>query len=156
MAGCTAFLISNKNSSAAVAHLLKKTGTRNLFVSNDDQMQKLASASLESLAADGHGIDVFQPPVFQDFYPDNAQDEVLQELPYFHQDSPAIIMHSSGAYYKFTNRLGINALECSGSTSFPKPIPHSHKKLVEVGRSRCTPSSLYVLLVLHVSHRFDW
>lgn len=96
MSGCTAFLISTRNSPAAVAHLLKKTGTHKLFVSDDEQMQSIASASLDVVLKDGHLVEVLPLPLFQDLYPENEQYEDLDELPEFPPDSPAFIIHSSG------------------------------------------------------------
>ncbi|KIK57003.1 hypothetical protein GYMLUDRAFT_247277 [Collybiopsis luxurians FD-317 M1] len=122
-AGFTPFPISTRNSDAAVAHLLKSTESKHLFVSPDVAMQGLAARALSMLAqedgvvngeAGKQQIDIIPTPVFRDLFRANA----LNPEPSGPTDmeSTAIIMHSSG------------------STSFPKPIRLSHRAFLERGR----------------------
>ena len=98
-AGGTAFLISTRNSSAAVAHLLKETGTHTLFVSTDEVIQGLASSALASARNEGHHVDLISAPTFHQLFSEDMENKGLESLldyPKPTPDSPAIILHSSG------------------------------------------------------------
>lgn len=97
--GYTAFPISTRNSPAAVAHLLSKTGVLQLFVSPDPAMQRLSREALDILARDGHKVEVLPVPQFEDLFlggnngkqaPPVARTEKLKA------DGQALILHSSG------------------------------------------------------------
>ncbi|KIK57001.1 hypothetical protein GYMLUDRAFT_247275 [Collybiopsis luxurians FD-317 M1] len=122
-AGFTPFPISTRNSDAAVAHLLKITESKHLFVSPDVAMQGLAAKALSTLAQeDGvvngevgkKQIDILPTPIFQDLFEANTLN--LEPSGPADMESVAIIVHSSG------------------STSFPKPIRVSHRAFLERGR----------------------
>ncbi|KDQ07667.1 hypothetical protein BOTBODRAFT_166803 [Botryobasidium botryosum FD-172 SS1] len=112
-AGYTAFPISPRNSPEAVAHLLHQTGSTHLVVGNEQALRELAQSAL-GLVARQHqrasAIVDIPIPAFGDLYIENDVDfEPLPPMvtPDFTQT--ALILHSSG------------------STSFPKPIPLTHR-----------------------------
>ncbi|KAI0298355.1 acetyl-CoA synthetase-like protein [Multifurca ochricompacta] len=114
-AGFTVFPISPRNSPEAIAHLLKKTEVRHLLVGGEPMLQKLATASLEFLRADGHPETPFsRMPGFEDLYPHEYPDSEFKRYPEvkFDLNAPSLILHSSG------------------STAFPKPIVWTHKLLL--------------------------
>ncbi|KIK57192.1 hypothetical protein GYMLUDRAFT_247153 [Collybiopsis luxurians FD-317 M1] len=121
-AGYTAFPISTRNSDVAVAHLLKSTDSKFLFVSPDVAMQDLASRALSRLAYQdglvngeaGKQIDIFPTPVFEDLFQKTALNPEPSEVT--DMESIAIILHSSG------------------STSFPKIIRISHCNFLNRGK----------------------
>ncbi|RXW20332.1 hypothetical protein EST38_g5522 [Candolleomyces aberdarensis] len=110
-AGYCAFPISPRNSDAAVANLLQKSGAAFMLVSHDKPMQKLAQAASQLLDRDMPFMDI---PSFQEIY---EQAEITEAPPSLHSksDETALILHSSG------------------STSFPKPIYLSHRNLLQWG-----------------------
>jgi len=98
-AGLAVFPVSPRNSPEAVAHLLKNTGANHLLVGREPMLQKLATASLELLRADGHpGIPLSNMPNFEDLYPHDDSDNEFKHYPVvkFHLDAPSLIFHSSG------------------------------------------------------------
>ncbi|KAI0272871.1 acetyl-CoA synthetase-like protein [Russula aff. rugulosa BPL654] len=114
-AGFSIFPISPRNSPEAVAHLLKKTGSKYILVGGEPMLQKLANTALELLRADGHHeIPSSHMPHFEDLYPEDDSDSEFENYPTvkFDLEAPSLILHSSG------------------STAFPKPIVWSHKELV--------------------------
>ncbi|KAH8693159.1 hypothetical protein BGW36DRAFT_464342 [Talaromyces proteolyticus] len=110
-AGVKAFLISPRNSAAATSHLLQKTGSQNILVSSDEGMQQLAEAAIsqENLA-----VSIKPLPTYEQLF--KPTEEASVPLLRYDPDSVALILHSSG------------------STNFPKPIPLTHRNLVEWGR----------------------
>ncbi|KAI0822423.1 acetyl-CoA synthetase-like protein [Trametes gibbosa] len=123
-AGCIAFLISTRNGAAGVADMLKRTGASQLLVSSDSAMRDLARDALSGLPE--AQIAVRDMPVFEDLFPtgpvsENSPFEREVKFPK-PQDmkTPMVILHSSG------------------STSFPKTIPWTHKMLALSARSPMT------------------
>ncbi|RPD63492.1 acetyl-CoA synthetase-like protein [Lentinus tigrinus ALCF2SS1-6] len=105
------FPISTRNSAMAVAHLLKQTGIRQLIVSSDPAMQRLAHEAIELCAADGVQVKTFPMPTFEDLYhKDEGFDFEIQKA---RLEDVAMILHSSG------------------STAFPKPIRLTHHRALE-------------------------
>ncbi|KAF5379549.1 hypothetical protein D9757_009276 [Collybiopsis confluens] len=105
-AGYIPFPISPRNSAVAVAHLISKTNTRHIFVSGDPAMQKLAENSLALLRENTENevvqvpktLDCYRMPYFLELYgyQESLTSEPLPDLRGIRQDSPALIMHSSG------------------------------------------------------------
>ncbi|KAI0673258.1 acetyl-CoA synthetase-like protein [Trametes maxima] len=112
--GCTPFPISVRNSAAAVAHLVRGTSVRDLFVSPDGGMQRIANEAREILSAEGYEINLLPLPTFEDFYDEHDESLPIKMGP-VHENKPAIILHSSG------------------STSFPKPITLLHRNFTRWG-----------------------
>ncbi|KAJ2927495.1 hypothetical protein H1R20_g9600, partial [Candolleomyces eurysporus] len=117
-AGSCAFPISPRNSDAAVADLLRKSGAAFMLVSRDKPMQKLAQAARQLLDRDMPFMDI---PSFEEIY---EQADITEAPPSLHRksDETALILHSSG------------------STSFPKPIYLSHRNLIQWGLQPCKQS----------------
>ncbi|KLO14348.1 acetyl-CoA synthetase-like protein [Schizopora paradoxa] len=115
-AGHTAFPISTRNSPAAIAHLLKKTGTSHLLVGREPVFQSLATKTLELLQSTKPRLS--QMPAFEDIYACSIETS-FTPLPLRrpNMEEPAIILQSSG------------------STSTPKPIVWTHYFLLQLSRT---------------------
>ena len=96
-AGNTFFPISPRNSPAAVAHLLIKTGSHHIFVSPDHANQSLISAAKDSME-EPFEIAVHATPTFEELFPVGAG--ASHEQPFVPRkrtlDSVAAVFHSSG------------------------------------------------------------
>ncbi|RPD70255.1 acetyl-CoA synthetase-like protein [Lentinus tigrinus ALCF2SS1-7] len=108
--GLTPFPLSARNSAAAVAHLLRSTDVHELVVTSDAGMQRLAEEAKEELTKEGYDVELLPMPEFGQLYnEDDVPDDVKMGI--LRGDDQAVIIHSSG------------------STSFPKPIPITHRNL---------------------------
>ncbi|KZT73185.1 acetyl-CoA synthetase-like protein [Daedalea quercina L-15889] len=122
-ANYVAFPISTRNSPAAVAHLIEKTGVRHILVGREHAMQELAAQSLEVLKAHYGAVpevELSPMPIFDDLY-SSGQAVPSEDVPYerWGPDTPALILHSSG------------------STTFPKPIYCTLHRLLQFVRVSC-------------------
>ncbi|KAI0350560.1 acetyl-CoA synthetase-like protein [Trametes cingulata] len=117
--GLTPFPISIRNSAIGVAHLVAKTGVRQMFVSADPAMQRLAREAGELLAQDGRALELLPMPTFEDMYGPggDGEDELapMGKVSRVSPDKTCIILHSSG------------------STAFPKPIKFLDKNFRKWG-----------------------
>ncbi len=93
--GVTPFPISTRNSAVAVAHLVSKTGVKQMFVSGDPAMQRLAKEANEILAKDGLEFEVLPMPLFEDIYGPGG-DEDFVPMAHLYEEKKCIILHSSG------------------------------------------------------------
>ena len=98
--GVTPFPISTRNSAIGVAHLASKTAVRQMFVSTDPAMQRLAREANEILArgegdVKGEPFEVLRMPDFEDMYGPGGDDELVPMGP-VSPDKASIILHSSG------------------------------------------------------------
>lgn len=76
--GLTAFPISTRNSAIAVAHLVSKIGVRQMYVSADPAMQRLAQEANELLLAkDGIEFEALPMPNFEDLYGPGGDDALV-------------------------------------------------------------------------------
>ncbi|KAJ6471951.1 hypothetical protein C8R45DRAFT_836164 [Mycena sanguinolenta] len=113
------FPISPRNSPAAVAHLVNGACVEHLLIGHEPAMLELATAALSILKNDSsHGPcpDISYIPLFEDLFLPAAERTILPEdLPYECNgpDAPACVIHSSG------------------STSFPKPIYWSNRRIIQ-------------------------
>ncbi|KAH9917020.1 uncharacterized protein B0H18DRAFT_1036256 [Fomitopsis serialis] len=121
-AGYTPFPLSTRNSPAAVVHLLEKTNVKHVIVGLDEAMQELVADAFEILKSQYNSTNIPETspmPVFSDLYgagpADISADDVLYEHPGL--DERAFLLHSSG------------------STAFPKPIPWTHRSLLQIART---------------------
>ena len=96
--GCTPFNISPRNSPAAIAHLLEKTGAKFVLLGREPAFQHLSGAAFKALETSG----VTPPktallPTFEDLYIPNSE-ETFQPLPpaKLSLDDTAHMFHSSG------------------------------------------------------------
>ena len=96
--GLTAFPISTRNSAIAVAHLVSKIGVRQMYVSADPAMQRLAQEANELLLAkDGIEFEALPMPNFEDLYGPGG-DDALVPMGKVSPDKTCIIIHSSGEF----------------------------------------------------------
>ncbi|KAH7914162.1 acetyl-CoA synthetase-like protein [Hygrophoropsis aurantiaca] len=121
-AGFVPFPISTRNSCAAVCHLLTKTRTKYLYVSQDNGMLALVATVLQNLG--DHTVHVFAMPAFEDLYdPADGGARNRHLLPPMITPDwsfPSIVLHSSG------------------TTSFPKPITYTHLDLLQFAKLQST------------------
>lgn len=102
-AGCVPFLISPRNSAAAVARLVADTGTCHILLGHDQPIQDLASEALSIFKNDPKHRsppalpEVSLVPLFDDMY--RPTEEPFERLPptKFDPRSLAVIVHSSGS-----------------------------------------------------------
>ncbi|TFK94521.1 acetyl-CoA synthetase-like protein [Polyporus arcularius HHB13444] len=125
-AGCTLFLVSTRNNSAALVDMFQRTGTAHVLISSDPFIREVGDEALQTLAASGVHVVEHPAPIFEDIFPDTlkpaspfAADVVIPEK--FDVKAQGIILHSSG------------------STGHPKPLPWTHEKLFSWGQEplRC-------------------
>ncbi|KAF8890512.1 hypothetical protein CPB84DRAFT_1784727 [Gymnopilus junonius] len=117
-AGYIAFAISPRNSPAAVAHLLYKVGVNHLLVGHEASMIELSNESLELLSS--NYPEAAQPkrtpiPLFEDLYLEADDDP--NDIPFEKRDLNDVVVY----------------MHSSGSTNFPKPIPWTNRRLIELG-----------------------
>jgi acyl-CoA synthetase (AMP-forming)/AMP-acid ligase II len=139
-AGYRAFLVSPRNSSAAIAHLLTVTESDFLLTTPDSATTNTVNGTVEALKADGGTVIVRDMPRFEDLLPEGDHDfEALPAMQTPSMDDIAIILHSSGMqfYYPRDATLRLIQISCTGSTNFPKPISLTHRNLIEWGKGTC-------------------
>ncbi|KAF5371569.1 hypothetical protein D9758_003563 [Tetrapyrgos nigripes] len=114
------FPISPRNSAAAVAHLLRKVEVDHILIGHDSAMETLVTDALKILRASSADAEVKIPLLslmltFEDlFLP--VQDQAESDLPLVHTDPDEIVLY----------------LHSSGSTAFPKPIPWTNHRLIQL------------------------
>lgn len=92
-----AFAVSSRNSASAVAHLINKTGSKYIIVTQD--LMPLTDAAIAIMAEQGFKVPVVQPmPVFEDLFPEEISEdfEYLSEPKLKGLDDPVCLLHSSG------------------------------------------------------------
>ena len=99
--GFTVFLISTRNSAAAIADMVQRMGVGHTLVSSDTSMQALMASTQALLSLTNHTVVQHLMPAFEDLYsasPDPTnQIGVEIEMPTsYDMEGPALIMHSSG------------------------------------------------------------
>ncbi|KAI0669497.1 acetyl-CoA synthetase-like protein [Trametes maxima] len=116
--GWTAFPLSPRNSPVVTAHLLEKTGTVQLYASEDAGMQALASASVKLLNEKGIHVDVLPMIKPEDWLsvPAGSTPATVVDIK---DDDVTVILHSSG------------------TTAFPKPIPITRRGLINLSNIPC-------------------
>ncbi|PBL02838.1 acetyl-CoA synthetase-like protein [Armillaria gallica] len=142
------FPISPRNSALAVAHLLHKVEVQYVLVGRDVSMQDLARDSLDILKSQySYSLDdlpnLSPVPVFEELFLQHWQDGLSKsdDLPLTSVDPDAIVLY----------------LHSSGSTAYPKPIPWSSHRIVQLclipwfgGRDLCNVVfSLHVMPMYH-------
>ncbi|KAJ7670303.1 hypothetical protein B0H17DRAFT_202349 [Mycena rosella] len=111
-AGCIVFPLSTRNSDAAIAHLIAESGVKYLLVSPDGHMQDLARKAKALLHSRNVAVEILPIPTYEEVSDNQLTDlEPLPPLGPIHDERVLIIAHSSG------------------STSFPKVIPLTHRFL---------------------------
>ncbi|THV07008.1 acetyl-CoA synthetase-like protein [Dendrothele bispora CBS 962.96] len=124
-ADMTCFPISPRNSAIAVAHLLSKVEVDHVLVGHDSAMESLLKDALHLLKVktfepkgSGVMIPTFSPMLtFEDlFLKDVSTKADASDLPLKYTDPNEIVMY----------------LHSSGSTAFPKPIPWTNHRLIQL------------------------
>lgn len=97
-AGFTAFPISPRNGTEAVAELLERTGTAYLCVSPEPRLLNLADAASRIVRSNDRQASVLNMPNFEDLF---SLESTLDMAPFSKPkkrdlDAPMIILHSSG------------------------------------------------------------
>lgn len=108
--GCTPFAISPRNSPAAIAHLLSKTGTKNVLLGREPAFQHLSGAAFKILESQGHTPPkTALLPTFEELYVPNSE-ENFEPLPppTATLDDIAHMFHSSGREFDLVTRKGIH------------------------------------------------
>ncbi|EED77747.1 predicted protein, partial [Postia placenta Mad-698-R] len=105
-ANCTAFLISSRNSPAAVAHLLNKVGAQHLLIGDEPSMTGLCKESLDILKTQYSEATVPETSAmlgFGELYLPVSQNPSRNDVPYEYKgaEEPAVILHSSGSYHPY-------------------------------------------------------
>ncbi|KAJ6475669.1 hypothetical protein DFH09DRAFT_446189 [Mycena vulgaris] len=112
-AGCTVFPLSTRNSDIAIAHLIAESGVKYLLVSQDAHMQEIARKANTILHSKNVHINIVPIPTYEEISTDERSDlDALPPVQTIDDERVIIIAHSSG------------------STSFPKVIPLTHKYLI--------------------------
>lgn len=94
--GFAIFVISNKNSPAVIAHLLKATGSSAIMVSSDASTRNLVEEALQMMEQH-EKIPILDAVTYPDVFPgEYSKFEPLPPLPDDIMDMVAIIAHSSG------------------------------------------------------------
>ena len=92
--GYTPFPLSARNSSVAVAHLIRKTSLRQVLVSRDSAMQRIAHEAKGQLLQEGYDIELLPLPEFSDLYNDAPEPDI--PMGSIDPNKPALVLHSSG------------------------------------------------------------
>ncbi|KAF9803969.1 hypothetical protein IEO21_09507 [Rhodonia placenta] len=134
----TGFLISTRNSPAAIAHLLNIVGVQHLLIGREPLVCELATKSLNILRARypcAHVPETSLALIFEELYLPNSETVSADDVPYERQklEDPIIILHTSG------------------STAFPKPITLTHRRAIEI---IITPCFVHVLPMFHIMGMF--
>lgn len=139
-AGYCAFLVSPRNSPPAIAHLLSITKSDFLLTSADSLTQDIVHKAVDILHENGGTISVRDIPRFDELFHDAAVSfEPLPQMQTPSMDDVAVILHSSGGKQLciVLSTAGSYLAFLSGSTNFPKPIPLTHRALLEWGKGTC-------------------
>lgn len=118
-AGYQAFPISTRNSAVGIAHLVRTTRVKYMFVGETPTNQRLAAATCAQPSIDGpvgSYMTVHSMPLFDAlFLPSDAPFVPLSPMVHPHPKHGGLILHSSG------------------TTSFPKPVYFSQQTLLQWG-----------------------
>ncbi|KAF9012818.1 acetyl-CoA synthetase-like protein [Hymenopellis radicata] len=140
------FPISTRNSALAIAHLVNEVGVSHVFVGHDPALHDLMQQATELLRTKYISTNpptALAMPTFEELFKDDWQTCLDREgeLPRapMNPDATALYLHSSG------------------STAFPKPIPWTQRRLIELcmipwysGQDMCDMVlSLHVMPMYH-------
>lgn len=97
-AGLVPFLLSPRNSSAAVAHLLSITGTSHVLVGSESALHDILDSSLKLMEQKGPAVKIpgrSTAPRFEDLFTTHNSFDLLTAFRPPHNNL-AVILHSSG------------------------------------------------------------
>ncbi|KAF7341008.1 Acetyl-CoA synthetase-like protein [Mycena sanguinolenta] len=118
IAGLVPFPISHRNTTAAIFHLLKNTGSHCVLTTMGSRRL------VETVATDNAGYDLLMKdiPLLGQIYPYLGHETI--EHPFVPYPSPTTSISSDDVTLY---------LHSSGSTGLPKPIPQTHRNLIHQG-----------------------
>lgn len=123
------FPISHRNSAAAVANLLKKTGCHEVIVGGGSAVTSLLAEAEAELKISNHTINVIELPPVEALYPHlcaNDNTSVAKPVPSYPHPKNAESLDAIRFY-----------IHSSGTTSLPKPIPIDERYLHYFKSSNC-------------------
>ncbi|KAF7378113.1 Acetyl-CoA synthetase-like protein [Mycena sanguinolenta] len=118
IAGLVPFPISHRNTTAAIFHLLKNTGSHRVLTT-------IGSRRLvETVASDnaGYELSIEDIPLLGQIYPHLGHETPKHPFVPYSSPTTSISLDNVALY-----------LHSSGSTGLPKPIPQAHRNLVHAG-----------------------
>jgi acyl-coenzyme A synthetase/AMP-(fatty) acid ligase len=132
------FPVSPRNSAPGVASLLQRTNCHRVFASNSTIPEGLTTDVQRELSSQGFFVDIQEIPSISTIYPYlGKEDETVQ----------------FGAYYPTRKQRALDEvaiyLHSSGSTGFPKPIPHTFrtvKTFIDIGKKMLFFTGVFVLI----------
>ncbi len=100
-AGCSAFLVSTRNGSDAVADMLRRTEATHIFVSSDTTMQEVSQEALTILANAGQHLIKLPAPTHEDIFSEELDPKSpfmadVQLPTTFDMNAFSNFLHSSG------------------------------------------------------------
>ncbi|EKM51198.1 uncharacterized protein PHACADRAFT_103930 [Phanerochaete carnosa HHB-10118-sp] len=112
--GYVPFLISSRNSAAAIAHLLKKVKVDHVLLGREPVMQDVYAEAVKIMKAGGETIPSDSPmPLWDELYAgERDKSELLPPIETYNFKDAGVVLHSSGKSRSLALR----------STAFPKPI----------------------------------
>lgn len=129
-AGYTAFPISPRNGTQAVADLLSRTKAECLLISPDARISHLANAALDIFRGKhGTTVSIHDLPTFDVLFDVPVPAGIMARPVQRDIDQPLMILHSSGLHTDILRQNMLLILSLTGSTAFPKPISWSARRL---------------------------
>lgn len=125
------FPISPRNSAAAIAHLLRSTSCHHILATCTTLKDLIANIQEELMKTDSsHAIKVHEIPSLFQIFP-----ELSDNPPPYELEACATFLPVSTEHRLALDDVALY-LHSSGSTGFPKPIPKTHRNLLEYVLSR--------------------
>jgi acyl-CoA synthetase (AMP-forming)/AMP-acid ligase II len=126
------FPISPRNSAVAIAHLLRSTACHHILATCTTLKDLVAGIQEELLKTDPlYAIQFHEIPSLFQIFPELSDNPRLYEL-----DAPVASLPVSSEHRHAELDDVALYLHSSGSTGFPKPIPKTHRNLLEYVLSR--------------------
>ncbi|KAJ7731236.1 putative aminoadipate reductase [Mycena metata] len=118
-AGLVPFQISHRNSTAALIHLLSTTGSHRLLNTKEPLANVVDTLSVD-LSAKRYELSVEEIPLLGQLYPRLGHETAEDHFVAYPSSTVKPALDEVAMY-----------LHSSGSTGFPKPIPESHRNLIQ-------------------------
>ncbi|KAF9479408.1 acetyl-CoA synthetase-like protein [Pholiota conissans] len=121
-AGVVPFPISPRNTAAAIAHLMKKTSSHSIVTTYTTLRDLMDSVKEEFKNNDpNYEINITEIPTLYQLFPQFSDSPIADEIDTFVNSYQVVAKPEDIALY----------LHSSGSTGMPKPIPKSHRILID-------------------------
>ncbi|KIJ36599.1 hypothetical protein M422DRAFT_260947, partial [Sphaerobolus stellatus SS14] len=125
--GIPVFPISPRNTSGAIAHLLRSTGVKHILAGQEAVLNTLLQEVIQKLHLDTPDYplpSISAMPVFEDLFNDSTSPNSVNRIYGSSYDPQSTFLHLPAIF-----------VHSSGSTSHPKPIPWSHASILQVAMS---------------------